>query len=52
MMVMGHVPEATTPLASLTWMLKEPGAVGVPETTPVEGFSERPAGNVPTTEKV
>ena len=52
MMVMGQVPEATTPLASLTWMLKEPAAVGEPVTAPVEAFSMRPAGNVPTTEKV
>jgi hypothetical protein len=51
-MVMGQVPEATMPFASLTWMLKEPGAVGVPVTAPVEVFSVRPAGSVPTIEKV
>jgi hypothetical protein len=52
MMVMGQVPEATAPSASVTWMLNEPGAVGVPVTAPVVEFSVRPAGNVPTTEKV
>src|SRR5690348_1502013 len=33
-------------------MLKLPAAVGVPVTAPVEVFSVRPAGSVPTTENV
>ena len=43
---------AVTPFASVTWMENEPAAVGVPVTAPVDVFSVRPAGNVPTTENV
>src|ERR1035438_8533221 len=45
------LPVATTPLASVTLMLKVPEAVGVPVMAPVEALSERPAGRVPTTVK-
>ena len=49
LMVMAQaVPVA--PLASVTFTLKVPDAVGVPEIAPVELFSVRPAGNVPTME--
>jgi hypothetical protein len=34
-------------LESCTLKLDEPGAVGVPEITPVEAFSESPAGRAP-----
>jgi len=51
--VRGHVPVAATPLASVTLRVKEPAAVGVPVTAPVEVFKVRPAGSVPVaTEKV
>jgi hypothetical protein len=46
-MVKGQLPVATTPLASLTWMVKVPAAVGVPVIAPVEAFKLRPAGRVP-----
>jgi hypothetical protein len=52
MMVIAQVPVAETPLASTTLIVKLPAAVGVPVTAPVEAFSVRPAGSVPTTEKV
>ena len=38
------------PLASLTWTLKLPEAVGVPVIAPVAVFSARPVGSVPTME--
>ena len=49
-----------TRLASLQRLLldrhgvveRKPAAVGVPETAPVDVFSVRPAGSVPTIEKV
>jgi hypothetical protein len=44
--VYGQVDAATTPFASVTWILKAPGAVGVPVMAPVEVFSVRPAGRV------
>jgi hypothetical protein len=40
------------PFASVTSIEKEPEAVGVPVTAPVAVFSVRPAGSVPTTEKM
>src|SRR6204780_5092191 len=46
-MVKGQVPVATTPLASLTWIVKVPAAVGVPVIAPVVALSVRPAGSVP-----
>ena len=52
-MVNEHVLAAATPLASFTWILKLPAAVGVPLMAPVEVFRVRPAGRVPLdTEKV
>jgi len=52
-MVKGHAPVATAPLASVTLMVKDPAAVGVPVTAPVAVFKVRPAGSVPVaTEKV
>ncbi len=50
--VKGQVVVATTPLASFTWSVKVPGAVGVPVMAPVLVFSVRPLGSVPVTEKV
>jgi propanediol utilization protein len=50
--VIGQVVVATSPSESVTWMLNVPVAVGVPVTAPVEVFSVRPAGNVPTMENV
>ena len=50
--VYGQVVVAVTPFASVTWIEKVPNAVGVPVTAPVAVFRVRPAGNVPTTEKV
>ena len=52
MITMGQIVELTAPSASVTWMLNEPGVVGVPVTSPVEGLNVRPPGSVPTTEKV
>jgi hypothetical protein len=52
MMVIPQVPVAETPFESTTLMVKLPAAVGVPITAPVEAFSVKPAGSVPTTEKV
>src|ERR1039458_4934099 len=46
-MVIAQVPVPTTPLASVTLIVKVPAAVGVPVTAPVEVFRVRPAGNVP-----
>ncbi len=45
-------PALVAPLASVTFTVKVPEAVGVPVTAPVEVFSVRPAGSVPTIEKV
>jgi hypothetical protein len=39
--------DETAPAASLTWMVKVPGAVGVPVMAPVEALSVRPCGRVP-----
>src|ERR1017187_5709351 len=51
--VKGQVPVATTPLASVTLMVKVPAAVGVPVMAPVVALSVKPAGRVPVaTEKV
>ena len=64
--VVGHVTESVplmviaqavpvAPLASVTWMLNVPAAVGVPVTAPVEAFKLRPAGRFvspPTIENV
>jgi hypothetical protein len=41
-----QVVATTTPFESVTWILKVPGAVGVPVMAPVEAFSVRPAGSV------
>jgi hypothetical protein len=38
------------PFASVTFTVKLPEAVGVPVIAPVEEFSARPAGSVPTIE--
>ena len=46
-MVKGQVVPATIPLASFTWMVNVPLAVGVPVIAPVKGFSVRPMGSVP-----
>src|SRR5580658_8334926 len=51
-MVNGQVVTAATPLASFTWSVKVPDAVGVPLMAPVLVFSVRPLGRVPVTEKV
>jgi len=45
-------PVAVAPKESVTMIEKEPDAVGVPVTAPVEAFSVSPAGKVPTIEKV
>src|ERR1035438_7307494 len=51
--VKGQVVAATTPLASFTWSMKVPLAVGVPVIAPVEVLRVRPAGRVPVdSEKV
>ena len=51
--VKGQLLADTTPLASVTWMVKAPAAVGVPVIAPVDAFSDSPAGNVPlATEKI
>ena len=50
--VYGQVVLDMTPLASVTLILNVPAAVGVPVIAPVLVFSVRPAGSVPTTEKV
>ena len=50
--VYGQLPVAATPFASVTWIENVPAAVGVPVTAPVDVFSVRPAGNVPTIEYV
>jgi hypothetical protein len=47
--VNGQVVEARTPLASETWTVNVPAAVGVPVMAPFDGFSVRPIGSVPTT---
>lgn len=52
-MVNGQLLAETVPLASITWIVKVPGAVGVPVMAPDEVFSVRPTGSVPlATEKV
>ena len=51
-MVKGQMVAAATPLASFTWRVKPPEAVGVPLMAPVLVFSVRPLGRVPVTEKV
>ena len=45
-------PVAVPPSESVTLIEKLPEAVGVPVTAPVEVFKVRPAGSVPTIEKV
>jgi hypothetical protein len=40
------------PVASVTLTVKVPAAVGVPVTAPVEVFSVKPEGSVPTMEYV
>ena len=45
-------PVAVPPSESVTLIEKLPEAVGVPVTAPVEVFRVRPAGSVPTIEKV
>ena len=45
--VKGQLLVATTPLASVTWMVKVPAAVGVPVIAPDDEFSVKPAGSVP-----
>ena len=50
--VKGQVAAADAPLASFTWRVKVPAAVGVPVMAPVLVFSVRPLGRVPVTEKV
>ena len=45
-------PQFVAPVASFTCTLNEPAAVGVPVTAPVVVLRVRPAGSVPTTEKV
>ena len=45
-------PVAMTPSESVTLIENDPGAVGVPETAPVEAFKVNPGGNVPTIENV
>ena len=64
--LVGHVTESAAlmviaqavpvaPLASVTWTLNAPEAVGVPVTAPVEAFRLRPAGRFaspPTIENV
>ena len=46
-MVKGQLLADTTPLASVTWMVKVPAAVGVPVMAPDDAFSVSPAGSVP-----
>ncbi len=43
-------PVLEPPKASITFTVKVPAAVGMPVTSPVEGFSVSPAGSVPTIE--
>ncbi len=45
-------PALVASLASVTFTVKVPEAVGVPVTAPVEVFRVKPAGRVPTIEKV
>ena len=53
LIVNGQLLADTTPLASVTWIVNAPAAVGVPVITPVDAFSDSPAGNVPlATEKI
>jgi hypothetical protein len=42
----------TLPWESVAWMLNVPEEVGVPVTAPVDVFSVRPRGRLPTTENV
>jgi len=49
---MGQVGVPTPPSESVTSILNEPVAVGVPVTAPVAVFRVRPAGSVPTIENV
>src|SRR5204862_3260279 len=35
------------PSLTLTWKVESPACVGVPESSPVEGFRDRPAGSEP-----
>ena len=52
MIVKGQLLADTTPLPSVTCMVKLPAAVGVPVMAPVDAFSVIPAGIVPlATEK-
>jgi hypothetical protein len=52
-MVKGQLLAEVTPFASVTWIVKDPTAVGVPVMAPDEGLSASPAGSVPVaTEKV
>lgn len=50
--MIAQVDAAVIPCASVALREKEPEAVGVPVTAPVDVFSVSPAGSVPTTEKV
>jgi hypothetical protein len=51
--VIEQVAVAVTWLASFTWTVNAPVAVGVPVMAPVEALSDRPAGSAPVaTEKV
>ena len=43
----GVITGAPTPLLALTVKVKLPGAVGVPDRTPVEKLRVRPGGSVP-----
>jgi hypothetical protein len=45
-------PELVAPLASVTFTVNVPEAVGVPVIAPLLVFRLRPAGNVPTIEYV
>ena len=45
-------PLLTSPIASVTCTVNDPEPVGVPLTSPVVVFNDRPAGIVPTIEKV
>jgi hypothetical protein len=52
LIVIAQADPAVVPFASVAVIEKEPAAVGVPVTAPVDVFSASPVGSVPTTEKV
>jgi hypothetical protein len=52
LMVKGQLLAETSPFVSVTLREKLPGARGVPVIAPVVVLRDRPAGSVPTTEKV